>query len=143
MPDRLKVTVLAVDRRVLETEAEAVVAAAPAAELSILPDHIEAVTPLEVDSLLLKGTDEGDLRLAVHGGTLYTDGERVMVLAETAELPGEIDVRRAEAAKERAEGRLEQAEKREEINVVRAEAALKRALLRINVARDWESAHGR
>ena len=143
MADKLKVEILAVDRKVYDGEAQVVVARMPDGEVSILPDHIEAVMPLEIERLVLQGTERGELHVAVHGGTLYTDGERVLVLAETAELPDEIDVERAKEARERAKRRLEAARRGEKgIDWARAEAALRRALVRLSVAGYEEKKHG-
>ena len=59
--------------------------------------------------------------------------DKVTFLAEIAEWPDEIDVARAEAAKERAEKRL--ASHQEEVDVKRAEYALRRALVRLDIKR--------
>jgi len=136
---KLRVRVLSVDREVLNTEADAVIAYAPDGELSILPNHINMVVPLQIEKVELVGAEgatENVQVVAAHGGVLQTDGEEVLILAEAAELPEEIDTERAAAAKERAERRLKRAEEaeREEIDLVRAEAALKRALLRLRLA---------
>ena len=57
------------------------------------------------------------------------------MLAGCAELPEEIDIKRAESAKERAEHRLKEAEgPSSDIDVRRAEVALKRAMVRLRVA---------
>jgi F-type H+-transporting ATPase subunit epsilon len=57
--------------------------------------------------------------------------DKVVILAESAELPGDIDVERAKAAKARAEVRLN--DKAEHIDFHRAERALQKALMRIEV----------
>ena len=62
-------------------------------------------------------------------------GDRVTVLAETAERPEEIDVSRAEEAKKRAEQRLAAAASDPNIDWGRAAIALQRSLIRIQVAR--------
>ena len=134
---KLRVRVLSVDREVLNTEADAVVAYAPDGELSILPNHINMVVPLQIEKVELVGAEgatENVQVIAAHGGVLQTDGEEVLILAEAAELPEEIDAERAAAAKERAERRIRKAAESEEIDLIRAEAALKRALLRLRIA---------
>jgi len=136
---KLRVRVLSVDREVISTEADTVVAYAPDGEFSVLPNHINMVVPLQIEKVELVGVEgvtENVQVIAAHGGVLQTDGEEVLILAEAAELPEEIDAERAAAAKERAEERMRRAEEaeREEIDLVRAEAALKRALLRLRIA---------
>ncbi|MNJ60063.1 ATP synthase epsilon chain [compost metagenome] len=70
--------------------------------------------------------------IAVHGGFVEVQKDKVIVLAESAELPEAIDVDRAVAARERAERRLSANQDR--IDHRRAELALQRAITRINVS---------
>jgi F-type H+-transporting ATPase subunit epsilon len=81
------------------------------------------------------GRDENCL--AVSGGFAEVTGERVIILAETAELPAEIDVARAQRAKQRAELRLSGKSPLgtpEDIDYTRAIAALARAVARLMTA---------
>ena len=59
--------------------------------------------------------------------------DKVTVLAEAAEWPDEIDVNRAEAAKERAESRIQG--HAENVDIARAEMALRRALTRLKAVK--------
>ena len=70
--------------------------------------------------------------MAVSGGFIEVRKGKVVILAESAELPGEIDVDRAQASKERAERRLKD-KQQAEVDFLRAEMALQRALNRIDV----------
>ena len=103
-----------------------------AGELGILPDHIPLVTPLKIAPVKVKKGNTEQF-IAVHGGFMEVRKGKVVILAESAELPGDIDVERAKAAKERAERRLNAAN-RDEIDFRRAELALQRALNRLEVA---------
>jgi F-type H+-transporting ATPase subunit epsilon len=76
--------------------------------------------------------ESGEFSLAVCGGIIEVLPERITLLAQCAELPEEIDLARAEAAKERAVCRIR--ETGADIDHVRAELALKRAIMRIRVA---------
>jgi F-type H+-transporting ATPase subunit epsilon len=58
----------------------------------------------------------------------------VIVLADSAEYAEDIDLTRAEAARQRAEEMLVQARSREELDFARAETALRRSVIRIKVA---------
>ena len=77
--------------------------------------------------------------IAIISGFAEVLGERVTVLAETAERPEEIDVARAERAKKRAEERLAAAANDPDIDWDRAAIALQRSLIRIQVARRQHS----
>lgn len=103
-----------------------------AGELGILPNHIPLVTPLKISSVKIKQGNKEQL-VAVNGGFVEVRKEKVVILAESAELPGDIDVERAQAAKQRAEQRLSAA-KKDEIDFRRAEMALQRAMNRLDVS---------
>ncbi|MOA42603.1 ATP synthase epsilon chain [compost metagenome] len=100
-------------------------------ELGILPGHIPFVTPLQVAPIVIK-TGGTTYTIAVHGGFVEVQTGKVIILAESAEMPEEIDVERAVAARERAERRLSAQQDR--IDHRRAELALQRAITRINVS---------
>ena len=78
-------------------------------------------------------------RIAIISGFAEVLGERVTVLAETAERAGEINVERAEKAKKRAEERLAAAQNDPNVDWGRAAIALQRSLIRIQVARRQRS----
>ncbi|TLS35831.1 F0F1 ATP synthase subunit epsilon [Pseudalkalibacillus caeni] len=128
----LKVNVVTPDGPVYEGEAELVSVKAQSGELGILPGHIPLVAPLTISAVRLKNGSDAQL-VAVSGGFVEVRPKQLTILAESAELPGDIDVDRARAAKERAERRMEQA-KQENVDFKRAELALRRAINRMEVA---------
>ncbi len=73
----------------------------------------------------------GEKVAAVHAGFAEVLPDQVTLLAEVAEWASEIDIDRAEAAKQRAEERLQA--KAADLDIARAEFALRRALTRIDV----------
>ncbi len=107
---------------------------APGSEgyFGILANHTPFVSSLQAGIVKIEKADGGVLTLATSGGFLMTDGKKVILLADTAERPEEIDVARAQSAKERAEKRL--AERAADIDIDRAKAALLRAINRLRVA---------
>jgi len=123
----LNVSVVAVDRKLWSGTASLVVAKTLEGEIGILPQH-EAVLAILADSPVRITTTEGpSVIVAVHGGFFAVDHDEVWILAETAELGGEIDVERATLALERA--RAAATESAEEMAAIaRAETRLKVAL---------------
>lgn len=119
------------ERKVYAEEADFIVARGVEGELGILPNHIPLVTPLKIAPLEVKKGGNREV-IAVSGGFMEVRKNKVVILAESAELPEEIDIERARAAKERAERRLKA--KMDDIDFRRAELALQRAMTRINVA---------
>ncbi len=100
-------------------------------DMGILRNHIPLVTPLSVGIIKLKS--EGTTReAAIAGGFVYVERAKTVIMTDAAEWPEEIDLNRAEKAKERAETRLKAPGG--EIDTMRAEIALNKALNRINVA---------
>jgi F-type H+-transporting ATPase subunit epsilon len=98
----LNVSLVAVDRKIWSGTASMVVAKTLEGEIGILPQH-EPVLALLADSPVRITTTEGHvISAAVHGGFFSVDSDNVAILAESAELGGEIDVERARLALERA-----------------------------------------
>ncbi|WP_068777407.1 F0F1 ATP synthase subunit epsilon [Paenibacillus sp. FJAT-26967] len=100
-------------------------------QLGILPNHIPFVTPLKIAPASIKLENGKNESVALNGGFMEVRKDKVVILAESAELPSDIDIERAKAAKERAEKRL--SGKKDEADFKRAELSLKRALTRIGV----------
>jgi len=99
---------------------------------SILVNHTPFVSSLKAGIIKVTRENEETSTFSMSGGFLMTDGKKVILLADAVERPEEVDVARAQAAKERAEKRL--AERTPEINIDRARLALLRALNRLKIA---------
>ncbi|PYZ96079.1 F0F1 ATP synthase subunit epsilon [Alteribacter lacisalsi] len=127
----MQVNVVTPDGSVYEAEANLVSVKAHDGELGVLPGHIPLVTPLRIGPVRIKKDSKVDL-VAVNGGFMEVRRDEVNILAESAELPTDIDVARARAARERAQRRLDEA-KKDNIDFRRAELALKRAINRLEV----------
>ena len=98
----------------------------------VLPGHAPLLATLGIGELTYrKGASQ--MHLALTGGFAEVRNDKVIVLAENAERPDEIDRERAQRAKERAERRLSGREPGD-VDFARAQAALTRALLRLQVA---------
>ena len=100
-------------------------------EIGVLPGHIPMTVIIKPGVAKIYETNGETKEAAMHAGFVEILPDKVTVLAEIAEWPGEIDIARAEAARARAEARLQ--EKNPEMDMQRAEIALLRALARINV----------
>lgn len=102
-------------------------------ELGVYKGHIPMTVIVKPGILTI--TDENDeiREAALHAGFVEILPEKVTIMAEIIEWPTEIDVDRAEKAKERAEGRL--TEKSSDTDIARAETALLRAIARIEAVK--------
>ena len=119
-------------RLVVTTEADEVVAPGAEGYFGVWPGHAPFLTSLGSGEVTYR-TGREERSLAVHGGFAEVEGDRVILLADAAESSEEIDVSRAQRAREQAEQRLA-GKTQEEIDYTRALAALNRALTRLQVA---------
>ncbi|GGG84985.1 F0F1 ATP synthase subunit epsilon [Paenibacillus radicis (ex Gao et al. 2016)] len=124
------VEIVTPERKVYAETANMVSVTGVEGELGILPNHIPLVTALRIAPIVIKRDNKVDV-IAASGGFIEVRKDKIVILAESAELATNIDVSRAQSAKERAQQRL--AAKRDEIDYRRAELALQRAMNRINV----------
>ena len=99
----------------------------------MLPHHAPLVSMLGVGELRIRkgGPEES---FAIAGGFLQVRPDRVVVMAETADMASEIDLERAQEARREAERALEGAAQTDAVDLSAARAALQTALLRIRVA---------
>ncbi len=101
-------------------------------EVGIYKKHVPTTVIIKPGILTITKDDEIK-EAALHAGFAEILEDKVTILAEIIEWPDEIDVSRAEAAKQRAEERL--SGKTSDTDIARAEIALQRAMARIEVLR--------
>jgi|SRR5690242_950459 F-type H+-transporting ATPase subunit epsilon len=132
MADRLTLEIATPARLVVGEQVDEVVVPGIEGYFGVLPGHAALLSTLGIGELTYRiGRDER--RVAVSGGFCEVRNDKVIVLADTAELPEDIDRARAERARDRAEQRLS-GRAQEEIDYMRASASLARALTRLQVA---------
>lgn len=131
MAKSLKLKIITPQKILLEEEVDAVYSQSTDGQFGILPDHISYMTPLDIGvTEYIKGNQKEFI--STIGGILQVKDNVVMILSDTAELGEQIDITRANAAKERAETRLRTGAK--DVDADRAQAALSRAIARIHAA---------
>ncbi len=124
--------VVTLKRVVFSEPIESVIAPGTVGYFGVLPGHTPFVSSLQVGITKITKPGGEKLNLFTSTGFLMTDGKKVILLAEAAERPEEIDAGRAKRAKERAEKRL--AERTADIDIDRAKAALLRAITRLKLS---------
>ena len=129
---RLKVELVTPERHVLtEQGVDVVIAPGIQGELAVLPRHAPLVTELQPGVLVLRRDNREDV-LAVSGGFLEVMNDTVTVLADTSERSEEIDLERAQIARDRALENLDVS--LDPSAVLEARINLLRALARIRAA---------
>ena len=141
LPDSIELIIVTPERQLLRESVVEVTLPGADGQLGILPGHAPLITELGIGELTYRAKGGGEQGpLAILSGFAEVLGDRVTVLAETAERPEEIDVARAEEARKRAEQRLASASSDPNVDWGRAAVALQRSLIRIQVARKQRSA---
>ena len=138
----LKVEIVTPEAPLWVGEAKALVARSSEGWFTVLPQHMDMVGDV-VPSVVRVDTSEGEIAIAVHGGFFQVgpgEGEEetlATVLAGIAEKVSEIDVARAQAAKDSAEAEIAADSRNEQATMtsVMARAALDRAELRLSAAK--------
>lgn len=131
MAKTIRLDIVTPEKLVYSEDVNMVIARTTSGDIGILPGHAALVAALVIWPLRVM-TDTEELPISICSGFIEVQPEKITILANCAELPDEIDLARAEAAKERAESLLRGS--KEKIDVARAEAALKRAMIRLTVA---------
>jgi F-type H+-transporting ATPase subunit epsilon len=119
------------DRELVREDVEEMQLPGKEGYMGILPGHSPLISELKIGEITYRISGKLN-HLAVFWGFVEVLPEQVTVLAEMAEKAEEIDVSRAQAAKERAEKLLHRPDPETDFN--RAAVALERALIRLQVA---------
>jgi F-type H+-transporting ATPase subunit epsilon len=136
LPESIELVIVTPERQLLREAVAEVTLPGAGGCLGILPGHAPLITELGIGELTYRKMNASEpAHMAIISGFAEVLGDRVTVLAETAERPEEIDVARAEEAKKRAEQRLASASSDANVDWGRAAIALQRSLIRIQVAR--------
>ena len=127
--NRFTLKVITPDRVFYEEEVSMVEFNTVEGEVGIYKQHIPMTMIISPGILTI--TQENETReAALHAGFAEVLQDKVTILAEIIEWPAEIDLKRAEEAKERAESRIR--EHAPGTDMKRAEMSLKRAVARTN-----------
>jgi len=126
----IRLVILTPRKKFFEGEVAMVTIKTLAGEIGILPEHYPLISVVKTGSLHIKIKDKVHY-FATSGGVISVESGKLVLLLESIERPEDIDIQRAEDARERAEALLK--EQSGEIDILRAQAALSRALNRIEV----------
>ena len=131
LPTQIDLRIVTPERVLAHEQVDEVQIPGAAGYFDVLPGHAPLIAVLKVGELWYR---KGQTKrfLAVSEGFAEVRPERVTILARIAEKADDIDLQRAEAARERAEQRLKDLPLN--VDFQRARVALARALVRIDVA---------
>ncbi len=127
-----KAEIVSPDRIVWSGEAQSVTFRTVEGSMGVLDKRAPIVTALDIAMMEVK-TEKENLEFAVHGGLLRMNGEELIIVTDAAEKAEEIDLYRAEKAKQRAEDLLAKA--KNDVERYKANASLQKNILRIHIGK--------
>ncbi|MDD3251569.1 MAG: ATP synthase F1 subunit epsilon [Lachnospiraceae bacterium] len=130
MADVMKLRVITPEKRFYEGDVSMVELTTTEGNIGIYPDHIPLTAVVAPGAMKIHEAD-ATKEAALISGFITILPDVVTIMAETVEWPDEIDFKRAEEARLRAERRLSSPDSN--LDVLRAEMALKRALVRLEM----------
>ena len=138
MAEKLLFELVSPQKQLLSLEVDEVVAPGVEGEFGVLAGHAPFLTALNIGELVYK-VDGKIEYAAIDQGFLEVNNNKVIVLAEDAELGREIDLEEAIRRKLEAEKELEAARKKDEQTLMECEVKLKKELMRLGVAEKYKN----
>jgi F-type H+-transporting ATPase subunit epsilon len=129
----IKVEIVTQERTVFAGEVDSVNLPGAEGRLGILPNHSPLLTTLSYGEVIVRKGGQEDY-YAVGGGFAEVQPEKVIVLADSAERSDEIDLERAQQARNRAVKMMDEGVPEDPERYAQIQASLQRAQIRINVA---------
>ena len=134
---KFKVTIITPDGTVYDNDnATMIIMNTSSGQMGIMANHVPLIAALEISTVRIKHNEGTAEVAAVNGGIIQFDGHQALIAADSAEMPEEIDIQRAEEAKKRSESEIEKAKREHnQDDLARAEVHLKRAINRLNTSK--------
>lgn len=135
---KIKLEIISPNKVVYSADIDMLIVRSIVGDLGIMPKHAPLLAGLVPHAMraMIDGTEN---LIAVSGGFIQVQPDKIIVLASAAELPIEIDINRAKKAYERAQKRLESFKENPEVkgdvDTLRARAALERAKARLKATK--------
>lgn len=131
---KIKFKIVTPEKTVYEDSVDQVTLSTHEGEITVLPEHIPIIAVLAPGELVIK-QDGKEVAMAVSGGMIEVRKNEITILADTAERAEEIDLARAEEARERAEKLKDEKIRMDETEYAAVAALMERNLARIRVAK--------
>jgi F-type H+-transporting ATPase subunit epsilon len=138
----IKFEIVTPERVVFRMEVKQVTVPTAQGEITVLPEHIPLVSNLLPGVIELVTVDGNIEIISVSGGFLEVLKNKVVILADTAERAEEIDLKRAEEARARAEKTKTEAKHAEDVSYTGSAAQLAKELARIKAVRRHKARKG-
>lgn len=134
----IKFQIVTPERVVLEEEIKQVTVPTGQGEITVLPDHIPLVASLLPGVIEIKKPDGSPEVMSVSGGFIEVLPDKVVILADTAERAHEINLDKAEEARQRAEQTKTQAKQTDQAEFAAISAKIEKELARTKAVKRWK-----
>ncbi|NCO04624.1 MAG: ATP synthase F1 subunit epsilon [Candidatus Magasanikbacteria bacterium] len=125
---------------IYEDQIEKVTIPTQAGEITVYEDHVPLVSILKPGELNIHKEKDAVVNLAVSSGIIEVrENSQVYIIADTAERAADIDIKRAEEAKVRAEELMKQQEYALDVDFARLQGKIEKELVRINVGNKYKN----
>ncbi len=129
---KFKLDIVTPERLIWSDEVDQVTLPTLQGEITVLARHVPMVSILQAGEIKIR-RDQDTIYMAVTGGFIQVSGKQTTILADAAERAEEIDIERAERAREKARQQMTK-KTGDRIQDAEAFAAFQRSLIRIKVA---------
>jgi len=140
MSSRIKFKIVTPEKTLFEQEIDQITLPVSDGQVTILPGHRSYIASLKPGEIMFKVAG-AETMMATSGGFIEFNGNELVVLADTAESAGEIDLKRAQEAVKRAQDLKKEKVTMNELEYARVAAAIEREAARIRVAKKHHSKH--
>ena len=132
LPEKIHLEIVTPEKHLFSGDVDSIIVPAKTGYMGILPGHAPLLAELGIGEIEYKMNGQTEYMFC-SWGFIEVLSDRVILLAQTAELGSDIDIKRAEEAKTRAENLLNS--KSVDIDFERAQLALMRAISRLDAAK--------
>ncbi len=135
----IKFEIVTPERVVLKEEISQVTVPTQEGEMTVLPKHMPIVATLKPGVIELIKADNSPEIISVSGGFVEVLRNKVVILADTAERAEELDLARAEEARERADKMKKETRQDDTENFANITAQLEKELARTRAIKRWKN----
>ena len=137
---KIKFRIVTPEKTVFEQEIDQATLPVTDGEVTILPNHRNYIASLKAGEIMLKAEGK-EILMATAGGFIEFANNTLVVLADRAEKAEDIDIKRAEEARKRAEELKKEKVSMDDMEYAKVAAAIEKENARIKVARKHHTRH--
>ena len=135
---KIKFKIVTPEKVIYENEISQITISTMSGEITVLPGHIPLISALKGGELKIKDKDGGEHNMAVSGGFLEVRGNNeIVILADHAERVADIDIAKAEAARQRAEEQMKNIKNVQDVDYAKLQAVIDREVNKLKIAKKY------